>query len=160
MKKNKNSLKNPSSIKAMFASRFLRAMKKLKNNNASLSRSMPDKIKRCHAIRAASYASMASVVGPNKAWSRALLRKIKNSQLQRTTLHLMKERKNAHHHHSRNPRRRLGLGPENDLRELIPGGKALDFGRLLNETSDYIQCLRAQVEVMRKIVGYSSKTSL
>ncbi|GFQ00146.1 transcription factor ibh1 [Phtheirospermum japonicum] len=138
--------RNPSSIKTMLASRFLGAMKKLKNNNSTPS--MADKRKRYHAIRAAAYASMASVVGPNKAWSRALLRKIK------------KQRKTTHHHHATNPRSDLGfLGPENDLRKLVPGGKALDFGRLLNETSDYIQCLRAQVEVMRMIVDYSSNFS-
>ncbi|KAI3461806.1 hypothetical protein Pfo_018469 [Paulownia fortunei] len=155
MKTNKNSPTNPSSIKTRLALRFLRAMKKL-NKNTPPSPSVANKYKRYQAIRAAAYASMASAVGPQKAWSRAILRKIRNRKLHRTLL--MKERKT--HHHARkgvivrgNPRNDLGFGQENDLRELVPGGKALDFGRLLNETGHYIKCLRAQVEFMRKILG-------
>ncbi|KAL7124583.1 hypothetical protein ABFS83_14G058500 [Erythranthe nasuta] len=126
----KSLLKNPSSMKTKLALRFLRSMKKLmnKNNNTTYSR-------RYRAIRDAAYASMASVVGPNKAWSRALIGK-------------RRERKN----------RVVRRGRKLVLRELVPGGESMDICRLLNETGDYIKCLRAQVQVMRKIVdNYSSR---
>ncbi|KAL7081801.1 hypothetical protein ACP275_14G061300 [Erythranthe tilingii] len=127
----KSILRNPSSMKTKLALRFLRSMKKLmmnKNNNTTYSC-------RYRAIRAAAYASMASVVGPNKAWSRALIGK-------------RRERKN----------RVVRRGRKLVLRELVPGGEGMDICRLLSETGDYIKCLIAQVQLMRKIVdNYSSR---
>ncbi|KAL9140753.1 hypothetical protein ABFS82_14G058100 [Erythranthe guttata] len=117
-------------MKTKLALRFLRSMKKLMNKKNNTTYSC-----RYRAIRAAAYASMASVVGPNKAWSRALIGK-------------RRERKN----------RVVRRGRKLVLRELVPGGKSMDICRLLNETGDYIKCLRAQVQVMREIVdNYSSR---
>ncbi|GER54574.1 transcription factor [Striga asiatica] len=137
----KKTSSNPSSIEARLAFNFLRAIKKI--TSSPRKPSSAHKAKRPSEIRAAAYASMASVAGPNKAWSRALLRNIKNRRRQRA---------------QRDPARNNG-GPEKDLRELVPGGKSLDMAKLLNETGHYIKCLRAQVEVMRKIVDYSSSSS-
>ncbi|KAK4408714.1 hypothetical protein Sango_0452400 [Sesamum angolense] len=154
MKIAKNPHTNPTSIKTRFALRFLRAINKLSNDNGTSPRPLnsADRRKRCRAIRAASYASMASAVGPNKAWSRAVLRKIRN----RTKEMIKPRTRRGAARGSMNPRKELGLGQEKELRELVPGGEAMDFRRLLNETGHYIQCLRAQVQVMRKILHYSS----
>ncbi|CAA0842436.1 Transcription factor IBH1 [Striga hermonthica] len=143
----KKTSSNPSPIEARLALNFLRAIKKIASNPRKPSSA--HKTKRPHEIRAAAYASMASVAGPNKAWSRALLRSIKNRWRQR-----------AQCDPARNNSIGLGCGgPEKDLRELVPGGKSLDLAKLLNETGHYIKCLRAQVEVMRKIADYSSSSS-
>ncbi|KAK4440965.1 hypothetical protein Salat_0431400 [Sesamum alatum] len=155
----KNPHTNPTSIKTRFALRFLRAINNLNNNNNSTTPPLnshsaaADKRKRCRAIRAAAYASMASAVGPNKAWSRAVLRKIRNRM--KETIKKSTRAGTATVRES-NPRNELSFGQENELRELVPGGEAMDFCRLLNETGHYIQCLRAQVQVMRKILHYSS----
>ncbi|KAL0436686.1 UNVERIFIED_CONTAM: hypothetical protein Sradi_0376500 [Sesamum radiatum] len=153
MKIAKNSHTNPTSIKTRFALRFLRAIDNLNNNNnISPPLNSADRRKRFRAIRTAAYASMASAVGPNKAWSRAMLRKIRN----RTKEMIKPRTRRGAVRGSTNPRNELGLGQEKELRELVPGGEAMDFRRLLNETGHYIQCLRAQVQVMRKILHYSS----
>ncbi|PIN08015.1 hypothetical protein CDL12_19413 [Handroanthus impetiginosus] len=161
MKSHKHSPTNPNSIKAKLTFRFLQAMKKL-NKKIPPSLSSEDKYKRYHAIRIAAYESMAFAVGMHKAWSRALLRKMITNHR-----HPMKKRQKAPHHDGKNvvitrgnPRNyggELGFGPENDLRKLVPGGKGMDICRLLNETGDYIKCLKAQVKVMRKIVDFSSR---
>ncbi|KAL2239653.1 transcription factor IBH1-like [Sesamum indicum] len=154
MKTAKNLHTNPTSIKNRFSLRFLRAINKLNNNIISTPPPLnpADRRKRYHAIRAAAYASMALAVGPNKAWSRAVLRKIRN----RTKEMIKPRTRRGAVGGSINPRNELGLGQENELRERVPGGEAMDFRRLLNETGHYIQCLRAQVQVMRKILHYSS----
>lgn len=139
-----NTSQNPNPLRKKLASRFLRAMKKL-NNMSSSSPSMAEKGKRHHAVRAAAYASMASTVGPRRAWSRALLRNMRGGGRRR----------------SRNPRKegirtRFGL---KDLSEMVPGGEAMDSCSLLNETTHYIKCLRAQVHIMRQILHSSTSSS-
>ncbi|KAG8388861.1 hypothetical protein BUALT_Bualt02G0169000 [Buddleja alternifolia] len=155
MTTNKNLPTNPNPIKTRFAIKFLQAMKKLNKNNKAPSPSMANKYKRYryHIIRGAAYSSMASAVGPRRAWSRAILSKIGNRGLHR---YLMKRsrtrRRHAHFRKIRirvvrsgNPRL-LGFDEEQekDLREIVPGGEEMGFCRLLNETAHYIKCLRAQ----------------
>ncbi|KAL1540992.1 transcription factor IBH1-like [Salvia divinorum] len=136
-------MKNPNTLKKKLASRFLKAMKKLKYKmSPSPPASIAEKKRRHRAVRAAAYASMASAVGPRRAWSRALLRK-------------MKGRKRAR----RNPgnmNTRFGL---NHLCDIVPGGEAMDSCSLLNETAHYIKCLVAQVQIMREILHSSSSSS-
>ncbi|OVA15731.1 hypothetical protein BVC80_1829g13 [Macleaya cordata] len=46
------------------------------------------------------------------------------------------------------------------LKSLVPGGESMDdFSNLLEETLDYIFALRAQVDVMRRVVNASSQVS-
>ncbi|KAL9169331.1 hypothetical protein ABFS82_04G072500 [Erythranthe guttata] len=166
----------PSSIKTRFAIKFLRAMNKLNNKNKNNKNTMSEKHKRFLAIRAAAHASMASAVGPRRAWSRAVLRKIPNQQKQ---LHysLMNKQRTRRRNIRRNrillitrgnPNRENYDHEENededeeeeDLRELVPGGKEMDFCRLLNETAHYIKCLRTQVQVMTNILHHSSPSNI
>ncbi|KAL7152047.1 hypothetical protein ABFS83_04G071600 [Erythranthe nasuta] len=167
----------PSSIKTRFAIKFLRAMNKLNNNknNKDNKNTMSEKHKRYLAIRAAAHASMASAVGPRRAWSRAVLRKIPNHQKQ---LHysLMNKQRIRRRNIRRNriflttrgnPNNRENYDheedeeeEEEDLRELVPGGKEMDFCRLLNETAHYIKCLRTQVQVMTNILDHSSPSNI
>lgn len=135
---------NSSSLKTRLAIGFLKAMKK---RLASASTADKD------AIRGAAYASMASTIGPRRAWSRAILRNIKNRNL-KTPRH--------HHHHRGGYRKRVTRGnPRNDgigeeLRQLVPGGAAMDSWNLLNETAHYIKCLKAQLQIMTNILHSSS----
>ncbi|KAL2470756.1 Transcription factor IBH1 [Abeliophyllum distichum] len=137
---------NHNSIKTRFTYRFARSLKKL-NKNRPASQSMKETYRRYHMIRVASYASMASAVGPKRAWSRAVLWKIRNRTLHRTLMkksriHVLRTRKVS--------------GNPNDLRKLVPGGEGMDFCRLLNETAHYIKCLRTQVQIMKNIVDHCS----
>ncbi|XP_047956655.1 transcription factor IBH1-like [Salvia hispanica] len=138
-----STMKNPNNpLKKRLTSRFLKAMEKIKYNMSPSPVSLEEKRRRHRAVRGAAYASMASAVGPRRAWSRALLRK-------------MKGRKRA----GRNPRNvdtRFGL---NQLCDVVPGGEAMDSRSLLNETAHYIKCLVAQVQIMREILQSSSSSS-
>ncbi|XP_051134528.1 transcription factor IBH1 isoform X3 [Andrographis paniculata] len=128
-KKKKNPHTNPNFIKIRFAIKFLRAINRLNTTNTSRS---VDKYRRYHTIRAAACASMASAVGPTRAWSRALLRTRSPHRF------LANSRKIVAVAGGGNPR-------ENHLRRLVPGGDAMDSCGLLKETVHYINCLRAQI---------------
>ncbi|KAL0435231.1 UNVERIFIED_CONTAM: hypothetical protein Sradi_0231000 [Sesamum radiatum] len=150
---------NPSSIiRTRFAVRFLNAMRKL-NKKTPPSR-------RYHAIRAAACASMASAVGPRRAWSRAILRKIRARSLHdylitnKTKNHRLITRRKSTGLPRRNPRdeEEVGFRQEDDLRGLVPGGEGMGFCRLLSETAHYIKCLRAQVQVMTNILDHYNST--
>lgn len=117
-------------IRTRFAHRFLRELRKLniqkKNTNSQ---------KQYHRVKHAAYASMASAAGSKRAWSRALLLKIRNRNL-------VKKK-------SRRSCEETGFG---ELRKLVPGGELMDFYNLLDETADYIKCLTSQVQVMKSIL--------
>lgn len=49
-----------------------------------------------------------------------------------------------------------GFGHAEKLQKLVPGGKAMDFSSLLDETAHYIKCLVTQVKVMRSIADFYS----
>ncbi|XP_042016748.1 transcription factor IBH1-like [Salvia splendens] len=141
-----STMKNPNynPLKKRLASRFLKAMGRLKCKMSPFPATIEEKRRRHRAVRGAAYASMASAVGPRRAWSRALLRK-------------MKGRKRAR----RNPRNvdeRFGLNL-NQLCDVVPGGEGMDSRSLLNETAHYIKCLVAQVQIMREILHSSSSSS-
>nr|XP_009780651.1 PREDICTED: transcription factor IBH1-like [Nicotiana sylvestris] len=132
------------SIKTRFAYRFLRALKKLNKQKKPNS----NRVKQYHKVKLAAYASMASAVGSKRAWSRALLLKIRNRGLTRA---LVKKRVDEE-----NPGEETGFGYTNELRKLVPGGEVMDFYNLLDETADYIKCLSSQVQVMRNILDLFS----
>lgn len=156
MRTHKNPKRGHGSIKTRFAIKFVRAMNKLKKRRppSSVSPSMAKRYQ--YAIRAAASASMASAVGPKRAWSRAVLRKIRSRHINKHQDHVMmtttKNRK----------KKRLsviGGNPtrqEDDLRGLVPGGQGMDICRLFNETAHYIHCLRAQVQVMTNVLDHYS----
>ncbi|KAL2238489.1 transcription factor IBH1-like [Sesamum indicum] len=153
----KNPTTNPSSvIRTRFAVRFLHAMKKL-NKKTPPSR-------RYHTIRAAACASMASAVGPRRAWSRAILRKIRARTLHDHLIHksrnhrLITRRKSAGLRGNPRDQEEVGFRQEDDLRGLVPGGEGMGFCRLLSETAHYIKCLRAQVQVMTNILDHYSSS--
>ncbi|KAL3653251.1 hypothetical protein CASFOL_002932 [Castilleja foliolosa] len=148
MKINKNRPTNPSSsVKTRFAVKFIKAMK-----NLNKKRPIPHKHKRYLAVRAAACASMASAVGPRRAWSRAVLNNIRNRRFTRKRSFGIKNNNN-------NPKPKqqdLGYGEEDELRRLVPGGKEMDFCRLLSESAHYIECLRDQVQVMTNMLHHYS----
>lgn len=84
---------------------------------------------------------MASVVGSKRAWSRAVLSKIRNRSL------LLKKKKK---------RRRRSSDEFGELRKIVPGGQLMDFYNLLDETADYINSLTSQVHVMKNILNLLS----
>ncbi|XP_073054688.1 transcription factor IBH1-like [Primulina eburnea] len=154
-----SSLRNPSSIKTRFARRFVLALKKLSMDRSSSPVSMADRYKRYRMVRAAAYASMASSVGPKRAWARALLRKIRNRRMGSNLMKRLRSRTDVLKKRTvLKPRnhRVMGSEQENSLRELVPGGEGMEFYRLLNETGHYIKCLRAQVKVMKNIIDLYS----
>lgn len=131
---------NPNAIKARFAKKFVEAMRRVNKSRGS----RRDRYKR---YRVAACASMASAVGPQRAWSRAVLRKM----MKRRGEVITTKRKRT------NPRQlTLGLGQEEDLRGIVPGGKGMGYCSLLTETAHYIKCLQAQVQVMTDILHRSS----
>lgn len=158
MKTDMNLPTSPNSIKTRFAIKFLQAMKKL-NRSRPPSPSIAEKYKRYRALRAAACASMASAVGPKRAWSRAVLRKIKKRALQHSHLKTKgRTRRFTRRKKVRrgNPRENLGFGQEEALRGLVPGGQGMGFCSLLGETAHYIKCLKAQVQVMTNILDHYS----
>ncbi|XP_058093550.1 transcription factor IBH1 [Magnolia sinica] len=136
------------SLKTMFAFRFLGALARI-NQRRSSSSAATTIIKRSRRIKLAADASMASTVGTKRDWSRAVLRKLRNRSRPRTipirTKVSMAKRKRAFG----GPQPELSQADK--LRYLLPGGKAMDFCSLLDETASYIKCLTTQVQVMQKI---------
>lgn len=50
-----------------------------------------------------------------------------------------------------------GIRKAKELRELVPGGEAMEICKLLDETAHYIKCLSTQVKVMTAIAeSYSA----
>ncbi|KAL4558510.1 hypothetical protein LXL04_036711 [Taraxacum kok-saghyz] len=124
--------------------------------------------RRSHRVKIAAYASMASVVGPKRAWSRAILWKIRNRGMlarNKKRIHRISTPIRLHRHHARrrrNPNRVVHVDPfvnsglEVKLRKLVPGAETIDPCGLLDETADYIKYLATQVEVMRNLVDLYS----
>ncbi|KVI03785.1 transcription factor IBH1-like [Cynara cardunculus var. scolymus] len=164
-------------IKNRFAHRFVRALNNLNIKN----RSPHDEnqiYRRSHRVKIAAYAAMASVVGSKRAWSRAVLWKVRNrSRNQGLLVSSRRKRvdcksKTSNDHHAkvsvvrrRNPNpKREDLDPfrysgqELKLRKLVPGAATMDSCCLMDETADYIKCLAAQVEVMKTLVDFYTTT--
>ncbi|KAF8391868.1 hypothetical protein HHK36_022208 [Tetracentron sinense] len=147
---------NPSSYKTRFTQRFLRALMKInKNKNRSSTSSSFQEIRRGRRrIKIAADGSMASAVGSKRAWSRAMLYKLRTR-----TRHQAWVRKIST---AAKRKRDVGNKPEeelsrtDDLRRLVPGGEAMDFCSLLEETAHYIKCLTTQAHVMQSIADFYS----
>ena len=142
---------NTNSHKIKFARRFIRTLLKMRKNAPSSS-SIEEIRKRSQRIKIAAYSSMAHAVGSRRAWSRAILFKLRN----RARHHGMMRRRSM-------KKRVIKNDPPGDqsqtnkLRQLVPGGKAMDMCSLLEETAHYISCLSTQVKVMQTIADHLSK---
>ncbi|GAB4830346.1 hypothetical protein Ancab_019985 [Ancistrocladus abbreviatus] len=154
---------NSRSLKTRFALRFLRALKKITNRRPTSRSSSREISRRVQRVKLAADASMASAVGPRKAWSRAIL--LKHRSRSHARVHgLTGHRRETDHDHAITIRKRVmkkrkvhKLDPAfrtNELRRLVPGGEAMDLYNLLDETAHYIKCLTTQVEVMTSIANY------
>ncbi|KAJ4754328.1 sequence-specific DNA binding transcription factor [Rhynchospora pubera] len=123
-------------------------------------------LERKRAIKLSADLAMASVRKEAK-WSNALMADL-SRKFQRKTVLPSKHRHvvikgNKVSTHKRGARRRCAAKAtaiakciirkrEQVLRRLVPGGKCMDECTLLDETLDYLQLLKAQVDVMRLLV--------
>ena len=145
---------NPKSLKTKFALKFLRALRNInhqenkKNSNNNISSTFMV-AQRYHKVKVAAEASMASAIGPRRAWSRAILIRVRARSARIIPMGRGRRR-----------RRQAGSAQAHEqLRRLVPGGEAMDMKRLLDETAHYIKCLSTQVKVMRGIVNYYSTST-
>lgn len=160
---------NSSHLKNQFAHRFVQALNNLNNKQTSPQENHMNS--RSRRVKIASYTAMASVVGTRRAWSRAVLWKIRNRT--RVKFFILRKRKRVTkcHHHAKvyvkrrnpNPKRedfdRFSYSSqESRLRKLVPGSETMDSWCLIGETADYIKCLAAQVEVMKTLVDFYTTT--
>ncbi|XP_022771558.1 transcription factor IBH1-like [Durio zibethinus] len=164
---------NASSLKSRFTRRFLRALTKI-NAQKPISSSSPREIfQRYGRIKAAADKSMANSVRSRRTWSRAMLWKLRSRSYRQassgrrsavktsTTTSHQAIRKKTNHEKENKPTKtgedQVGFVVQADeLRELVPGGEAMDLCNLLDETAHYIKCLTTQVQVMKKIVDFYS----
>ncbi|MFS7902174.1 hypothetical protein Hanom_Chr01g00008161 [Helianthus anomalus] len=167
---------NPAYLKNEFAQRFVRALNNLNHAN-SAARDHNQMHRRTSLVKIAAYTAMASVVGSRRAWSRAVLWRIRKRSRNRGLLLIRNRKRVDHkitscHHHAkvmslkrRNPNpKRQGFNPFRDssqelkLRKLVPGSGTMDSWCLMGETADYIKCLAAQVDVMKTLVDLYATT--
>ncbi|XP_043720908.1 transcription factor IBH1-like [Telopea speciosissima] len=155
----KSSPSSPCPHKAKFTHRFLRALARI-NKNRPTSSSHPEICKRSKRIKIAADASMASAVGCRRAWSRVMLWRLRNRTRYRSltwsrVIGLKKKKKKKISDHMCN-KQQGELSRADRLRQLVPGGEAMEFCNLLDETAHYIKCLNTQVQVMRNIADFYS----
>ncbi|CAL9103443.1 unnamed protein product [Musa acuminata var. zebrina] len=132
-----NPNRNLHGSKTMMASHFLRALFRIQQTSTSSSSAG-----RSRRIRRAAYASMAYSAGTRRAWSRALLRKLRSRARLRFPRRLSR---------AATPQRR-DMDQAQVLRKLVPGGPSMDDCKLLEETADYIRCLTTQVRLMQTVM--------
>ncbi|KAL6217826.1 hypothetical protein ACLB2K_011043 [Fragaria x ananassa] len=148
---------NPNSLKSRFTSGLLRTLLRINKQPHQQPRSAREIWKRQRLIKAAAYKSMASSVGNRRAWSRALLWKIRNQRrrgyaarrntgsssrqlsVKKRICDLQKGNNN-----SKNRVEVGGSGQVEKLRRLVPGGQVMETCSLLEETAHYMKCLATQ----------------
>lgn len=141
----KPSPQNPNPNSTTMAFHFIKALANIQQtSHAGGGRS------RSRRINRAAYASMAIAAGPRRAWSQALLQRLRSRRsLPHHQRVLVIRRRKARV--SGMPNRRV-----ESLRRLVPGGKGMDFCCLLEETASFVQSLRDQVTLMQTIVDSAS----
>ncbi|PQM33516.1 transcription factor IBH1-like [Prunus yedoensis var. nudiflora] len=154
------SLRPKTSLKSRFTKGFLQALKRIhrqrsRSPNVSSPREM---CRRYLSVKIAADASMASAVGSRRAWSRALLTRIRNGA-PRVYKYSARRIDNS----KKKKKKKCEDGEEigviceaNELRKFVPGGEAMDICSLLDEAAHYIKCLNTQVKVMRRIADIYS----
>ncbi|KAG9447444.1 hypothetical protein H6P81_013572 [Aristolochia fimbriata] len=134
-------------LKRSFAYRFISALSRIRR------RRRPSSFYRgSRRIKRAADASMAYAVGSRRAWSRAILRRLRvtrpGSGRYPSTVMIKNQKK-------KKKKVPIILKPcesrAEKLRSLIPGGESMDLCSLLDETAHYIRCLSTQVQVMQNI---------
>lgn len=150
---------NPSSLKSRFTTRFLRALTKI-NAQKPVSSSPREIFQRYRRIKVAADKSMAYSVRSRRTWSRAMIWKLRRSRSRRsavkastTTSRRAIMKKTKENMPKKTGEDEFSVGGD-ELREVVPGGEAMDLCKLLDETAHYIKCLTTQVQVMRKIVDF------
>ncbi|GMI70871.1 ILI1 binding bHLH 1 [Hibiscus trionum] len=159
-------LLNPTSIQSRFTTRFLRALTKINAQNPIPSSSPREIFQRYRRIKVAADKSMAYSVR-----SRATLWRLRTRPRHRrlasfgrrssvrtpTTAAAVVEKTSSLGEEKKEDHVVGGLGVQADeLRELVPGGEAMDLCNLLDETAHYIKRLTTQVQVMRTIANLYS----
>ncbi|GJN01458.1 hypothetical protein PR202_ga18725 [Eleusine coracana subsp. coracana] len=161
--------------KRMLAFHFIRAL-------ARIHRSTPVP-RRTRTIRRAAYSSMARAANPRRVWSRALLQQMRARRARTRRAAVLRRRVSAapatppggarsitgEDQESTTlaalarttaaavPHRQAGEPARADaLRRLVPGGNEMEYSNLLEETADYVRCLRAQVQLMQGLVDLFS----
>ncbi|KAK9013315.1 hypothetical protein V6N11_041328 [Hibiscus sabdariffa] len=163
---------NPSSLKSRFATRFLRALTQIHARKPICSSSPTEIFRRYRRIKAAADKSMAYSVRSRKTWTGAVLWKLRSRSCGRrsakTSTFIKSQqaimKRTRHEKQNKNTttttttgEHGVGFGVEaSELRELVPGGEAMDYCNLLDETAHYIKCLTTQVKVMKKIADFYS----
>jgi len=159
----------------MLAFHFLRALARIHSTTPAP--------RRPRTIRRAAYSSMARAASPRRAWTQALLRQararrvVARSSTRAVLLRrrvsaaappLMLRASSAGETSSAPtppavpaargpPPRQAGEPARADaLRRLVPGGAEMEYCSLLDETADYVRCLRAQVQLMQSLVDLFS----
>lgn len=138
--------KDKPSIKTRFTYRFLRTLKKVNTRYITARSSSSSTARRSLEIKQAANMCMAATVGSRRAWSRAMLSKIRRRRQMRS--------RRFNKGKVGNPRRIYcgEISETEELRGIVPGGEGLDTRSLLDETAHYIKCLATQVEVMKDIL--------
>ncbi|KAL6978896.1 hypothetical protein U1Q18_020563 [Sarracenia purpurea var. burkii] len=136
----------PNSIKTRFAYGFIKALKRLnKNKPKSSSSSSPKAIFRGYRrVKMAADASIASAVGSRRGWSRAMLWKIHRARSFRAFGRRKSSGGIRKRVLGRKAGKEIGFPRTDELRNLVPGGEAMDLYSLLDETAHYIKCLTTQ----------------
>ncbi|KDP45245.1 hypothetical protein JCGZ_15110 [Jatropha curcas] len=151
---------NPNSIKSRFTRVFLKSLCKINKQRSFVPYCPKEIYQRSNRVKIAADKSLAFAVGSRKAWSRALLFKIRNRRRQwrhRTNLlRRIKERKDKSCLSS--DVNDAGFDLVRKLRKLVPGGEAMELSKLLEEAAHYVKCLKTQVQVMRSIADICSTT--
>lgn len=129
---------NPSSSSSTMTIHFIKALAIIQQT------SLGGGSRRSGRITQAAYASMAIAAGPRRAWSQALLQRLRGRRLHRHQRAFAIQRRRARA--SRMPNQ------VESLQRLVPGGMGMDLCCLLEETASYVQCLRDQVRLMQAIV--------
>ncbi|KAG0527913.1 hypothetical protein BDA96_06G274300 [Sorghum bicolor] len=163
--------------KRMLAFHFLRALARIHSTTPAP--------RRPRTIRRAAYSSMARAASPRRAWTQALLRQARARRVavrsSRRAVLLRRRvsaaapplmlRASAGETSAPTPPppalaavaprgpppRQAGEPARADaLRQLVPGGAEMEYCSLLDETADYVRCLRAQVQLMQSLVDLFS----
>jgi len=160
----------------MLAFHFLRALARIHSTTPAP--------RRPRTIRRAAYSSMARAASPRRAWTQALLRQARARRVVARSSRravLLRRRVSAAAPplmlHASSPgetssapaptppsQAARGPPPRQDgeparadvLRRLVPGGAEMEYCSLLDETADYVRCLRAQVQLMQSLVDLFS----
>ncbi|OAY37602.1 transcription factor IBH1 [Manihot esculenta] len=151
-----NSIHYNSTTRTKFARRFLISLSRIRRATTLGPPSDEEIRRRTHRIKLAAYSSMARAVGSRRAWSRALLLKIRNRALVHGILRnrfLASKKKRV----IKRNKVSTEMNKVDMLRKLVPGGETMDVCELLEETAHFMASLATQVKVMKSIVDHCSE---